>query len=54
MTSTATIEALYVVDTVALIWYLLGDKKLSPYRLNAPLISSDTQIISAGLVRIEW
>ena len=26
--SSSPIEALYVVDTLALIWYLLGDKKL--------------------------
>lgn len=28
--TTPTLEPLYVVDTHALIWYLLGDKKLSP------------------------
>lgn len=28
-----TIESLYVVDTHALIWYLLGDKKLSKHAL---------------------
>lgn len=31
--SSTPIEPLYVVDTHALIWYLLGDKKLSPTAL---------------------
>ena len=29
MTTSETLELLYVIDTHALIWYLLGDKKLS-------------------------
>ena len=32
--SATTIEPLYVVDTHALIWYLKGDRKLSPIGRN--------------------
>ena len=34
MTTSTPIEPLYVVDTHALIWYLLGDKKLSQRALS--------------------